>query len=175
MSGATESLPNLDGVSAAGTNATHGLGSFLDLVGSLGGTGASSPLSAVTTALGELESRLDIDVSGISERLPQAITTIRNALPEDALRYIEQIQSAYQALMEFLHSSELVKQIREGQSLEQVALALVEDVLGLFTSKLGELAANLIGAEELTRVRAALQLIEDLRTDPAGHAAELAP
>src|SRR5688572_25516845 len=108
MSGATESLPNLGGVAAAGTNASNGLSGFIEVVGSLTGGSGSSPLSAVTTALGELGSKLNIDVSGISERLPQAITTIQNALPEDALRYVEAIEEAYQALMEFLQNSELV-------------------------------------------------------------------
>lgn len=176
MPGATQNLPSMEGVGAAGTNASNGLGGFIEVLGSLTGSGGgSSPLSAVTTALGDLGDKLNIDVSGISERLPQAITTIQNALPDDALKYVEDIQEAYQALMEFLQNSELVKQIQEGQSLEQVALALVNDVLSLFTSRLGDLAANLVGADELTRVRSALQLIEDLRDDPAGHAAELIP
>src|SRR5688572_6782413 len=78
MSGATSNLPTLDGVDSASENATAGLSGFLSLTGSLG-TGASSPLQSVLSAMSGLEGHLNIDLSGLSERLPQALTTIQNA------------------------------------------------------------------------------------------------
>jgi hypothetical protein len=172
MSSATASLPTLEGATTASGNVGNGLTGFLNVIGSLG-SGPSSPLNGVTSAMGGLETHLRIDVSGISERLPQALTTIRNALPEDTLRYVEEIEQAYRELMQFLQNSEVVKQIQAGSSLEQTALALVEDLFSLFQGRLGDLAANLIGAEELTRVREALQLIEDLRTNYSAHSGDL--
>lgn len=174
MSSATANLPTLEGANTASLNVGNGLTGFLNVLGSLG-SGPSSPLSGVSSALGGLETSLNIDVSGISERLPQALTTIRNALPADSLQYVEDIEQAYQELMQFLQNSEMVKQIQAGSSLEQTALALVADLFSLFQTRLGDLAANLIGADELTRVREALQLIDDLRTHYAGNAAELLP
>lgn len=169
---ATANLPTLEGANTASGNVTNGLSGFLSLIGSLG-SGPSSPLQGVTSAMGGIQAHLQIDVSGISERLPQALTTIRNALPEDSLRYVEEIEQAYQQLMEFLQNSDLVKQIHAGSSLEQTALAVINDLLSLFQTRLGTLAANLIGADELTRVREAIQLIEDLRSNYASHSGEL--
>jgi molecular chaperone GrpE (heat shock protein) len=171
---ATANLPTLEGASTASLNVGNGLSGFLNVLGSLS-SGPSSPLAGVTSAMEGLETTLQIDVSGISERLPEALTTIRNALPADSLRYVEEIEQAYSELMRFLQDSDVVKQIQAGSSLEQTAMALVGDLLGLFQTRLGDLAANLIGAEELTRVREALQLIDDLRTNYAGNSAQLLP
>lgn len=175
MSGATANLPTLEGTQAVGGAAQGGLSGFLDLLGSLGSDSGSSPISGVFSAMGGLEGRLDIDMSGLGERLPQAMTTIRNALPADSLRYVEEIEGAYRTLMDFLQNSELAKQVRQGSNLEATALAVVEDLLSLFRTRLGELAANLVGAEDLNRVREALQLLHDLREDFSAHSGELLP
>ena len=172
---ATAELPSLEPAASATGTAVEWLSGFLEVVESLGSGSGSSPLGAVGTALSGVEERLDIDLSGITDRLPQALTTIRNALPEDSLRFVEELEQAYEAVMDFLRDSEVVKQIQGGASLEQTALALVDDVLGLFQTRLGELAANLVGAEELARITEAMELIESLRTDYAANADELLP
>lgn len=170
---ATAELPTLELTLSATVDAEGGLTGFVDVVGGLGSAGGGSPLAGLGQALGGLEERLDIDLSGISQRLPQALETVRNALPPDALRYVEAIEEAYRGVMAFLQESELVKQVRAGADLEQTALALVNDLLNLFRSRLAELAANLVGAEELARVKDALDLVEALRDDFAGNAGEL--
>ena len=172
---ATAQLPTLDLTVSATVDVQGGITGFAEVLGSLGSGSGGSPLAAVGTALQGLEGRLDVDMSGLSEGLPRAITTIRNALPADALRYVEEIEAAYRALMEFLAESEVAKQVRNGSSLELTALAVVDDVLRLFRTRLGELASRLVGAEELDRVRAALALIDDLRQDFEGNAGELLP
>jgi hypothetical protein len=172
MSSATANLPTLEGATTASGNVGNGLSGFLNVLGSLD-SGPSSPLQAVSSAMGGLEAHLQIDVSGLSERLPQALTTLRNALPEDSLRYVEEIEQAYRELMKFLQDSEVVKQIQAGSSLEQTALALVDDLFSLFQTRLGDLAAGLIGAEELTRIREVLQLIEELRSNYPGQSGNL--
>ena len=170
---ATAELPTLELTLSATADAEGGLTGFVSVVGSLGSADGASPLAALGQALGGIEDRLDIDLSGISERLPRALEVVRNALPADALRYVEAIEEAYRGVMEFLQTSELVKQVRAGADLEQTALALVNDLLNLFRSRLADLAANLVGADELARVREALDLVEALRDDFAGNAAEL--
>ena len=77
---------------------------------------------------------LHIDVSGLSQRLPQAISTIENAMPADALRFVEELKGSYEQVSGFLQNSELVRQVRAGATLEQTALALIDDVLALFRS-----------------------------------------
>lgn len=176
MSGATANLPALDEVRRGSGAAASGLSELLSAASAMasGGAAGDSPVASVVTALTGLGAQLDIDVSGLSQRLPQAITTIQHALPEDSLRYIADIEQAYRQVVEFLQHSELVKQIRAGADLEHTALAVIDDVLQLFHGRLGELAANLIGADELARVRQALALIDELRDNYAAHKGELA-
>jgi hypothetical protein len=162
VSGATASLPNLSAATNASLNAQSGLSGFLSIAGSLASGSEDSPLHGITSALGGLDGVLHIDVSGLSERLPQALTTIENALPADALRFVEEIQDAYKQVSGFLSNSELVKQIHPGSSLEQTALALVDDVLGLFQTRLGNVGSSLFDADTLTRVTTALTTIEEL-------------
>ena len=173
MSGATASLPDLGAVRDAVTNAQSGLGQFLATAGALANGGPDSPLNAVTQALGGLHGTLDIDMSGIAERLPQAMTTIRNALPADALRFVEDLQGAYAALSDFLNHSPLVQQIGQGQSLEQTALAVIDGVLQAFGQRLAALGEGLIDADTLAAVRQALELLDRLAGGQAPAAGEL--
>ena len=166
MSGATASLPDLRPALDAASNARSGLAGFLQVAGSLAGGGAGSPLGTVTVTLNGLHDTLRIDMKGLSERLPQVLTTIENALPADALRFVEELNQSYQALADFLAHSELVRQIRSGASLEQTALALVDDVLGQFTVRLASLGGSLIDADTLARVTEALATLERMA---AGH------
>jgi hypothetical protein len=94
--------------------------------------------------------------------LPQAVSTIQNALPADTLSFVEDIEKSYREVSDFLSNSELVQQIHPGASLEQTALALVDDVLSLFQARLASLASSMIDAQTLDRVTAALATIERL-------------
>jgi len=173
VSGATASLPDLHGASDASHNAQTGLSGFLSVAGSLASGSGDSPLNGLSSALGGLDGVLHIDVSGLSQRLPQALTTIENALPADSLRFVEEIKDAYQQVSDFLNNSDLVKQIHPGSSLEQVALALVDDVLNLFQTKLGSLGGSLFDAGTLDRVKTALTTIEQLASGSSIPADEL--
>ena len=173
MTGATASLPDLHGATNASQNAQSGLSGFLSVAGSLASGSPDSPLRGITQALGGLDGVLQIDVSGLSQRLPQALTTIQNALPSDALRFVEQIEDSYQQVSGFLSNSELVKQIHPGSSLEQTALALVDDVLSLFQTRLGTLGSSVFDAQTLDKVKTALATIEDLASKQTVPADEL--
>jgi hypothetical protein len=167
MSGITGSLPDLGPALDAATNAQRGLSTFVQFAGSLTGGGAGSPLQTVTQAFGGVQGTLQIDVSGLSQRLPQAITTIGNALPGDALRFVETLDQGYQQLSDFLANSPLVRQIQPGHSLEQTALAVIEAVLGDFGQRLSQLGSSLVDADTLAQVSTALATLEQLA---AGHA-----
>jgi uncharacterized protein (DUF2267 family) len=162
MTGATANLPDLHDATNASHNAQSGLTGFLSVAQGLISGSSDSPLNAVTGALGGLQGALNIDVSGISERLPQAITTIENALPPDTLRFVEEIQHDYQQVSDFLTHSALVQQIHAGASLEQTALALVHDVLDIFQTRVQSLGAALVDAPTLDRITEALHTIETL-------------
>jgi len=162
VTSATASLPDLGPALDAASNAQTGLSGFLQVAGALAGGGAASPLNAVTQALGGLQGALDIDVSGLAQRLPLAISTIHNALPADSLQFIDDLQGAYQALNDFLANNALVRQIQPGNSLEQTALALVDQVLAQFSTRLASLGSSLIDADTLAQVSAALATLEQL-------------
>lgn len=171
MSGATASLPDLHPALDAATNAQSGLSAFMQFAGSLAGDGADSPLRAVSEAFGGVGASLQIDLSGIGQRLPQAISTIGSALPGDALAFVAELDQSYQAANDFLTNSPLVKQIAPGNSLEQTALGVIETVLGQFGGRLSALGSSLVDADTLTQVSAALATIEQLaagEVPPAG-------
>lgn len=167
MSSATAGLPDLGAARDAATNASNGLSAFMQVAASLRGTDAGSPLHGVQQAFGGLQGALNIDVSGLSDRLPQAITTIENALPADALAFVENLNQKYQALADFLSNNALVKQIQPGKSLEQTALGLIEAVLQQFGDRLTQLGSSLVDADTLARATAALTALEQLAS---GHA-----
>jgi len=166
VTSATASLPDLHAATNASQNAQSGLNGFLTATTSLASGSADSPLHGLTQALGGLDGVLEIDVSGISQRLPHAITTIQNALPADALRFVEDLEKSYQQVNEFLLNNDLVRQIRPGSSLEQTALALIDDVLGLFQTRLADFGSSVFDPQTLDRVKSALATIEDLATRP---------
>jgi hypothetical protein len=162
VSGATASLPDLHGATNASQNAQSGLTGFLSIATSLATGSDDSPLHGVTQALGGLDGALQIDTSGLSQRLPQALTTIQNALPADALRFVEELENSYQQVSDFLSNSELVKQIHPGSSLEQVGLALIDDILNLFHTRLGSLGSSVFDPQTIDKVTTAMATIDDL-------------
>jgi hypothetical protein len=162
VSGATASLPNLQRVSNASANAQTGLNGFLGIASSLAGGGHDSPLRGISEALGGLDQALQIDVSGLSERLPAALANIEEALPTDALRFVEEIANSYQEVSDLLASSGLVRQIQPGASLETTALALIDELLNLFSARLAGLGSSLIDTDTLEAVSKALATMEAL-------------
>ncbi|MFM2119595.1 MAG: hypothetical protein RL722_1063, partial [Pseudomonadota bacterium] len=162
MSGVSASLPDLGAASDAAANVQTGLGGLLSLTASLTTPGPDAPLNAVSAALAGLQTHLHIDISGLSEGLPRAFTTIEHALPPDALRLVETLDGAYRTLSGLLADHALVQQIQSGASLEQTALALVDGVLAQFSQRLADLGTQLIDADTLAQVREALAMLDQL-------------
>jgi hypothetical protein len=170
---ATASLPDLRGAIDASRNAQTQLSGFLGIAGSLADGSANSPLQGITQALGGLDQVLHIDLSGLSQRLPQAITTIENAMPADALRFVEELKGGYEQVSGFLQNSELVRQVQAGSTIEQTALALVDDVLALFQARLADLGTTIFDADTLESVKTALSAIESMAAKQTVPAEEL--
>jgi methyl-accepting chemotaxis protein len=150
-------------------DAEVGVKGLLDVVGSLGHDRDGSPLAGIAGAVGKLDAVLDIDVGGLSTRLPAALDVLRNALPSSALEYVEDIEQAYAAAQDFLATNPLVTSIGQGSNLQDTALAVIGDALTQFESSLTDLAEDLIDPDTLDLVRSGLADIDRFRTDFPGN------
>jgi hypothetical protein len=146
-----------------------------NLLGALGGDSATSPLAALVTTLHDLDTKLDVDLSGLSTRLPQTLDVIQNALPPDTLAYVQSIDRAYHAAQDFLQNSALVKAVPDGSDLQTIALAAVEQILDLFNSHLDTLTGQLIDLNSLTHIQDVFASVEQFRTDFSAHRDQFLP
>ena len=132
-------------------------------------------MTSVVSVLGDLEGKLNIDLSGISTTLPSVIQTIRESLPPDTLEYVEAIEDAYNSAQEFVATNPLARQVTEGRSLQDVALLVIQDALNLFDVRLTDLAGNLIAPDTLDEVRTALAAMDQFRLDFPAHQSDFLP
>ena len=135
----------------------------------------SSPVAHVGDVLVDLDAKLDIDATGLSTDLSTTIDVIHNALPPATLEYVEAIEETYNAARELLQDNALVREVAAGGDLKQVALAVIDEALGLFNERIGQLGENLIDAETLEGIRGVFASIEDFRSDFPTHRDELLP
>ncbi len=150
-------------------DAEVGVNGLLGVLGSLGHDRDGSPLAGVAGAVAQLGTVADIDVSGLSTKLPSALDVLRGALPGSALEYVEAIERAYAAAQSFLADSPLVASIGQGSTLQDTALAVIDDALARFETSLTDLAGHLIDPQTLDLVRTGLADIDRFRTDFAGN------
>jgi hypothetical protein len=151
------------------------LGTLLAALNGLDPNSGGSPLAGVATVVGELNTRLDIDTTPLTGGVAGTLQTLQNALPANALAYVESIEGAYGTVAEFLADSELARQVGEGQSLNDVAQAVIAEALALFDTRIDDLAGNLLDADRLDDLRRALTTIQNLEQDFAAHRGELLP
>ncbi len=168
-------LPDITATANSGARLQTDLGTLVGALGSLQPNEANSPLAALFAAFGELRTRLDIDPQTVTGDLSSAVQAIQNALPANALGYVESLDSAYIGVAGFLRDSDIARQVGEGQTLNAVAQAVIAEALGLFESHIDDLAGNLVGGERLEEVRRGLALIQGLEVDFASHQADLLP
>jgi ElaB/YqjD/DUF883 family membrane-anchored ribosome-binding protein len=150
-------------------DAEVGINGLLGVFGSLGHDHDGSPLAGLAGAVTQLGTVADVDVSGLSSRLPSALDVLHGALPGSALEYVESIEQAYTAARGFLQDSPLVTSIRPGSTLQDTALAVIGDALARFETSLTDLAGNLIDPHTLDQVRNGLADIDRFRTDFAAN------
>jgi hypothetical protein len=153
-------------------DAEVGVNGLLDVMGSIGPESQTSPLATAVGALDRLRTVIDVDVSGLSTGLPGALDVLRGALPASALEYVEGIETAYAAAQDFLVDSPLVTHIAQGSSLQDTALAVIDDALTRFESGLTELAGSIVDPDIVELVEGAFADIERFRTDYAGNTAD---
>jgi ElaB/YqjD/DUF883 family membrane-anchored ribosome-binding protein len=135
----------------------------------------SSPVASVGNLLVELETKLDIDTTGLSTDLSSAIDVIYNALPPATLEYVEAIEDAYTAARELLQDNALVREVAAGGDLKEVALAVISEALDLFDQRIGQLGDGLIDADTLEGIRGVFASIEEFRSDFPARRDELLP
>src|SRR5512143_1888758 len=127
--GVLQQLPDLSALTGLASGAGGAIGTFSSRLGALDAGQPGSPLSAVSDVLGGLSAKLDIDVSGVAVRLPQALATARNALPPGALEYVRSLGAAYSTAQDLVASGAIARAVPQGKSLQEVALAAVDEVL----------------------------------------------
>ena len=170
-----EQLPDLGEIGRVKGDAELGLTTAIGGLDALGTDSEASPLSALVSGIGNVQLSADIDLSGITERLPEALDTVIGAIPPSALEFVEDIQGAYDSAEAFLRDHPIARQVTEGRTLQQVALAVIEDALARFDDELEGLARGILGEDALDAIRDGLDAIERFRTDFQGNADEFLP
>ncbi len=173
--GLLQKLPNIESLLQNRATAQGGLETLLGTLASLEPTNQASPLASVGNVLVQLEGRLDIDVSGLSRELPAAMGVIQNALPLAVLEHVEAIEDAYGTARRILQENPLAKEVAEGNTLQNVALAVIEDALTLFSQRIGQLVEGMVGQETLDEISGVFAAIEDLKSDFPNHRDDLLP
>jgi hypothetical protein len=174
MTALSQLLPDTTTLFAQRDSARSGMAGLVGALGALQRGGAESPIGAVVGVLGQVRGRLDIDVSRLTEQLPDAIQTIQNALPASVVEFIESIDQQYQQAHAFLADSPLAD-AAGSDDLQQAALAVIDDALALFRARLGELAGGIVGAEKLAEIADVLAAFERFRSDFPAHRDEFLP
>ena len=151
------------------------LGALLNTLDGLQPNNPNSPLAALFNAFGELTTRLDIDPQTVTGALGDAVQAIGNALPANTLTYVESLDSAYSSVAGLLGDSDIARQVSEGQTLNAVAQAVIDEALALFEGHIDDLAGNLVSVDRLQQVRAVLSQMQGLEDDFAAHRSELLP
>ena len=167
MPGILETIPDVSTlVISIDGNASDDIGALLEKTNALINGDADSPLGTVFSTFNGLETALDIDVSGLAEDLPNTLQALQNVLPANTLQFIESADEAYGTARDFLRDSDLVQTVQSGGgSLQDVALAVVDDALNLFSTRLNGLAGNVIDPAVLATLEAAATSIQEFRDD----------
>jgi hypothetical protein len=140
----------------------------------------AEPLTNLLQTLGE---PLDIDVSGLTQRLPEILDSIQTALP-DLLTLIESLGDSYNQIQDFLENSALAE---SGSFSQEAALTDIERAFNQFRepinealNQLGNLlptlpSSELINLNDLQQLRNILAIAEDFGTNLPTNTEEILP
>lgn len=167
-------LPGAGELTAANAEATTQAGTLVDTVRGLAPDNPDSPLAGVVGALNGVEARASVDVSGLTEGLPAALTQVDGVLRPANIEFVASIAEAYQTVRETLDEHPLLTRSGGAGVLESV-LGILDDVAGGFATNLGAGIAELLDADDVATLTDALAAIERLRTSFPGNADELLP
>ena len=175
MTGILQQLPDIALLQSTGADASSDLTTLLDTLQGLASGDERSPLSTITRSMADLDDLLSIDVGGLTEQLPTTLRIIEQAIPPDTMAYVNSISEAYATATDFLENSAVVEQVKAGGDLQSVALAVVEDALDQFETRLDDLVQQLVPADQLNQATAMFTALEQFREDFPAHEAELLP
>src|SRR5262245_24569081 len=163
--GVVANLPDLSAVLQLAGIAENGLGNIGGQLDGLSGAGEGTPLHVIASTLRDLQSRLDIDTSGLTDRLPSALSTIRNAVPAGAVDTIRAISGPFGTARSLLADSPLAREALAAGSLGDAARAVLTGAVDQFRTRQLELAGRLIDAPSLAAGKSGLQMLTNLRTN----------
>jgi uncharacterized protein (DUF2267 family) len=144
-------------------------------LGKMQGGGPGSPLASVAGVFEGLSANLSIDVSGLTQGFPSALKTMSSAIAPASVDFVRSIESGYQSTRGFLSDSAIVKEVGEGRSLQEAALAIVQGALNAFDQRRAALGTNVIDASLLSSVRDAFTALNGFKTDFNAHRDEFLP
>src|SRR5262245_19216128 len=121
-------LPDLTGVTQTSASIASGV-SGVTALGSADGAG--SALGPITGLLGGVSSRLNIDVSGLTDRFPRALDTIQNAVGGGTMDFVGSLSGNFSGAVQIVGQTPLA-QAAHGSSLQDVALGVVNGFIGSF-------------------------------------------
>lgn len=172
-------LPDASGVVQIGASIQSGITALTQVLGAMqggeAGGGAGSPLVSLTGALGGLKLKVTVDTGKLTGELPGALSTMQNALAPSALDFIRTISQDFDAARALLADSGLARAVADGKSLQEVALAAVQDALTAFDTRRAELLSRVLPAGPLNDLGQLLAQMGRLSTDYAAHQADLLP
>jgi hypothetical protein len=168
-------LPSTSGAEQTSASVESGLGGLLGSLGSFAPDNPKSPLFAVASSLGEVSTKLNFNPEPLKKLYPDALYVMKNALPADSLEYVASIEEAYRTAQEFLQGSALAREIKDGASLQDVALAAIKDALRLFDERQIQLHQNLVDPKTLKDFTDTIAAFARFRDDFPAHADEFLP
>jgi len=161
--GVLESFPDLGEIVRVQGDAEVALSAVTGALGKLAPDADDSPLAVLTGSIAELDATLTIDVSGLTDDLPSALDALAGAVQPSVLEFVEDIESAYRAAEALLRDHPIARQAVSGKTIQEIALAVVQEALASFGEQLDSLAGNLLGTDALDAVRDGLAEIERFR------------
>jgi hypothetical protein len=165
-------FPNLTALTQTSASVESSINGVVAALRAIDPSRPDSLLGPVAAALQGVNGRLSFDLSGLTRRFPEALTVMRDAAAPGSLDFVRSIDDAYTEARSFLENSALAQAVGEGRSLQEVALAILADLLSAFEDRQLDLAHNLIDATALQTITSAFQAIVQFRTDFEAHRAE---
>ena len=145
---------------------TSELTNVLGTLQSLTNNREDSPLGTLFSGFGELDVMLNFDLDGLTNRLPDTMSVMQNALSPATLEFVESLEDSYSTASSFLNNNALVQQLTAGDSVEDVVLALITATLDLFQDRVDELSGNLIDADMLQQLQDTYTALQTLSGNP---------
>ena len=175
MAGLLSGLPDPKDVTQIAASVQSSLAATAASFKSMQSGAIDSPIGAVANVFTGLNASLSVDVSGISDGFPRALNTMRSAIAPASVDFVQSIESRYREVRSFLTDNALVREIGDGRSLQEAALAAVRDVLSGFDQRRASLISHAVDTSLLQQVRDAFTAVAAFRSNFEAHRNEFLP